>query len=322
MPRKLSKRQRQILNQLERFAESESLEKAFLKVNRGIDFHGRFVHYTKLSRVVQMFESGRWWLTRADSDSLNDVQEARKYGNPELLGRMYQASFSYGSAENAAMWGLYCPGDPFGVMISIDGKAMREWFAEIRSKKCDARLEYPETKAKPGKHVNLSKTEIDCADARDVIYAATKFADTPFREKNRSDILCWCGAMTDEIDGLAQEIKDDKFTGWIKDYEWRQENESRIALRVKNVAGKLPNHLSIKIPDSVIKAMRFTLSPWLKDEYYDETHNVIRALTMKHHPEKIPENLVSRSVITGALESWRNRYQGSVKNLKNAKKNH
>ena len=320
--RELSKRQRLTLKQLERFAKSESLEDAFLMVNRGIDAHGRFVHYTKLSRVAQILESGRWWLTRADSDSLNDVQEARKYGNFELLGRMYQVSFSYGSAENTAMWGLYCPGDPFGVMISIDGKAMREWFAEIRDKKCDARLEYPETKARPGKHVNISKAEIDCSDARDVIYAATKFADTSYREKDRSDILCWYGATTEKIEGLEQEIKGDKFTGWIKDYEWRQENESRIAVRVKGIAGKLPNHLSIKIPDSVLKSMRFTLSPWLKDEYYDETHNVVRALTMKHHPDKIPENLVSRSVITGALESWRNRYQGSVKNLKSVKKNH
>ena len=291
-------------------------------VDRGIDSHGRFVHYTKLSRVVQILESERWWLTRADSDSLNDVQEARKYGNAELLGRMYQASFSYGSAENAAMWGLYCPGDPFGVMISIDGEAMREWFAEIRCKKCDARLEYPETKTKPGKHVNLSKTEIDHADARDVIYVATKFADTPYREKNRSDILYWYGVQTEEIAGLEQEIKDDKFTGWIKDYEWRQENESRIAVCVKDIARKLPNRLSIKIHDSVLESMRFTLSPWLKDEYYDETYNVIRALTLKQHSEKIPGTLISRSVITGALESWRNRYQGSVKNLKSVKKNH
>lgn len=319
---KLTAKQQKTLQQKERFAQSESLEKAFHRVNRGIDLHGRFIHYTKLSRVVQMFESGRWWLTRADSDSLNDVQEARKYGNPELLGRMYQASFSYGSAENAAMWGLYCPGDPFGVMISIDGKAMRKWFAEIRAKKCDARLEYPGTKTKPGKHVNLSMSEIDCADARDVIYAATKFPDTPYREKDRSDILCWYGAITEKIEGLEQEIKGDKFTGWIKDYEWRQENESRIAVRVKGITGKLPNHLSIKIPGSVLKSMRLTLSPWLKDEYYDEAYNVLRALTQKHHSEKIPENLVSRSVITGALESWRDRYQGSVKNPKSVKKNH
>lgn len=322
MRRELSKRQQLALKQKECFVKSEGLEEAFLMVDRGIDSHGRFVHYTKLSRVVQILESGRWWLTRADSDSLNDVQEARKYGNAELLGRMYQASFSYGSAENAAMWGLYCPGDPFGVMISINGKAMREWFAEIRAKNCDARLEYPGTKTKLGKHHDLTKQEIDCADARDVIYAATKFPESSYREKNRRDILCWYGAITEKIKGLAQEIKSDKFTGWIKDYEWRQENESRIAVCVKGIAGKLPNNLSIKIHDSVLESMRFTLSPWLKDEYYDETYNVVRALTLKHHKDKTPGKLVSRSVITGALESWRNRYQGSVKNLKSVKKNH
>ena len=314
--KELTKEQRKKLLQKERFAKSESLAEAFHMVKRGIDAHGRFVHYTTLSCLIQIFMSRRWWLTRSVTDRLNDVQEAKKYGNPELLERMYQASFMYGSAESAAMWGLYCPGDQFGVMISLDGKAMREWFNEIRDKKSSVWLEHPATMRKPSRHVALKKGQIACADAQDVIYAATNFADTSVGGKNRSDRLYWFDSHTDKIDGLAQEINDDKFTGWIKDAEWRQENESRIAIRVKNVAEELTDHLSVNIPVSVLKSMRFTLSPWLKEEFYDGIAGVVRALVMNVHDVKPPRNVVSRSVLTGALEAWRDRSQVTIRESK------
>ncbi len=314
--KELTKEQRKKLLQKERFAKSESLAEAFHMVKRGIDAHGRFVHYTTLSRVVQIFTSRRWWLTRSVTDRLNDVQEAKKYGNPELLERMYQASFMYGSAESAAMWGLYCPGNQFGVMISLDGKAMREWFDEIRGKKSSVWLEHPATTVKPSRHVVLKKSQIDCADAQDVIYAATNFANTSVGGKNRSDSLYWFDSRTEKIEGLAQEINDDKFTGWIKDAEWRQENESRIAVRVKNITEELTDHLSINIPISVLKSMRFTLSPWLKEEFYDGVADVLRALVMNVHDVKPRKDIVFRSVLTGALEAWRGPSQVNIKGSK------
>ena len=314
--KELTSGQRKVLRQKECFAKSKTLEEAFFMVNRGICAHGRFVHYTTLSRVAQIVASGRWWLTRSDSDRLNDLQEARKFGNPELLGRMYQASFAYGSTESAAMWGLYCPGDPFGVMISLNGAAMNKWFDEIRRKKSKVCLEYDRATAKHGRHVELTRGQIDIADARDVIYASTDFKHTSQRcrgRKKRNNKLFWCDMSTDRIDDLEQEISDDKFSGWVKDSEWRQENESRIAIRVKNINGKLPNHLSLDMPETVLKSMSFTLSTWLKEEFYCEVENVVRALFMKMHNEKLPDRIVKRSGLTGALESWRERYYGYLR---------
>lgn len=310
MKKELTPHQRKVLKQKDRFSRSEDLREAFFMANRGVDAHGRFLHYTTLSRVVQIVGSGRWWLTRADSDTLNDVQEAKKFGNAKLLSRTFQASFSYGSAENAAMWGLYCPGDPLGVMISFDGKAMQKWFDRIRKKEIDICMEYPSSKANHGRHVSLPKSKIEMADVRDVIYVATKNSMGYLLEKDRSDTLYWFDARTDKIENLAQQIGDNESTGWLKDYEWRQENESRIAVRVKNVAGALPNHLSVQIDDAVLKSMRFTLSPWLRNEYCEEVSKTIRALVARLHEEKLPKRIVSRSVITGALESWRSRYHG------------
>lgn len=309
----LTPEQRKVLRQKECFARSRTLEEAFFMADRGICAHRRFLHYTTLSRVAQIVASGRWWLTRSDYDHLNDVQEARKFGNSEILGRMYQASFEYGSAESAAMWGLYCPGNPLGVMISLDGKVMNEWFTEVRRKKSKVCLEYDMTTAKHGRHVELTRGQIDMADARDVIYVSTDFKHGDYSckgRKHRSNKLFWFGMSTDKIEDLEQEINGDKFSGWIKDSEWRQENESRIAVRVKNISGKLPAHLSLDIPEAVLKSMRFTLSPWLKEEFYGEAENVVRALFMKMHNEKLPECIVARSGLTGALESWRGRYHG------------
>lgn len=299
------------------FAKSECLEEAFFMIDHSIDAHDRFVHYTTLPRLAQKVESKRWWLTRSDSDCLNDVQEAKKFGNPELLCRMYQSSFSYGTgAESAAMWGLYCHGDPLGVMISLSGVAMREWFEEIRFKKSEVCLEYTKATAKHGRHVKLAKKQIEFADARDVIYAATDFANNSVRLKNRktrSHILRWFDTRTKKIENLAQEINVKKFTGWIKDAEWWQENESRIAVRVKNVDGELPLNISVNIPDSVLKSMIVTLSPWLKAEQYDEISAKIRTLVRGLHDGTVPSHIVSPSVLTGALESWRIRYSGYAK---------
>ena len=299
-----------VLKQQECFAKSESLEEAFFMVNRGINAHDRFLHYTTLDSVKKILKSRRWRLTHSILDRLNDMQETKKFGNSELFRRMYQASFSYGSAESAAMWGLYCPGNPSGIMISISGKAMREWFYEIGSKKSKVCLEYKSTTKKHGRYVELKKGQIEYAEARDVIYAATDFANASFRYKNgknRSHVLRWFDTRTMKIEDLEQEINIDKFTGWIKDAEWWQENESRIAVRVKNVNERLPDNIYINIPDSVLKSMRFTLSPWLNEGQYDDFSGKIRALVMELHDNELPKKLVSPSVLTGALESWRNR---------------
>lgn len=315
MKKELTARQRKVLRQKECFAKSETLREAFFMLNRGIDAHARFLHYTTLPRVVQMLTSGCWWLTRADAGHLNDAHEAKKYGDPKLLCRMYQASFAYGSAESAAMWGLYCPGNPLGVMISVNGAEMRKWFAEIRRKKSKVCLEYDRACAKHGRQVELSKRQIDIADARDVIYAATDFK-CPVRhrrgKKNRSHKLFWFGMSTGRIDNLEQEINEDVFSGWIKDSEWQQENESRVGVRVKSITGRLPDHLSIAIPDYIYKSMRFTLSPWLKEEYYCEIESMVRALFMRFHGEKLPQRIVASSGLTGALESWRARYGAHI----------
>lgn len=314
----LTQSQLTMLEQRLRFAQAKTLEDAFEKAGCGIGLHRRFVHYTTLSRLLQIIMSGRWWLTRSNAVQLNDVQEARKYGNSEILGRMYQASFGYGTAESAAMWGLYCPGNPLGVMISLDGDAMIDWFGKIREKNGAFSLEYGKATGRHGRQLELENRQIDEADARDVIYAATGFSPAAQYkgDKNRCNTLFWFDVFTTKIENLEREIKGDKFSGWMKDLEWRQENESRIAVRVKNVNGALPDHLSISVTDPVLKSMRITLSPWLREEYYAEVENVVRALFMTIHNGKLPRELVARSNLTGALEAWRERYCGAIEHLK------
>ena len=79
-----------------------------------------------------------------------------------------------------------------------------------------------------------------------------------------------CGAM---LPKLEDEIKADCCTGWMKDYEWRHERESRICLRVGKADG--PNGLWSRVSPELIEAMKFTFSPWLPREYEEDVKRII-----------------------------------------------
>jgi hypothetical protein len=292
----------------EHFIASETIEEAFVRGNGAILMGHNCLHYTTLSRLYQKLATKRWWLTRSDSVRLNDAQECRKYGDSELLSRTFQGSFSLGAAESAAMWVLYNKAMPHGVMVSIGKKAMNDWRQKIKKCKMDVRLEYPSKRMIEEKSRTLSLKEVESADLRDVIYAATSFSNNKKDnyDKKRRNTLTWLDVTTREIENLDKEITCQNVTGWIKDYEWRHENETRISVRLKKSTVKMPEHISIAIPEDVIKSMRFTLSPWLSEKCFEEVASQLRAVISPYYGgiEKVPSNLVRRSSIAGALDWW------------------
>ncbi len=84
------------------FAQVATLSAAAKSVWCG-GWHNTYQHYTTLSSVVSKILERKWWLSRSDSDALNDRQESAKFGDQELIGRTYQASFVHGAAESAKM---------------------------------------------------------------------------------------------------------------------------------------------------------------------------------------------------------------------------
>jgi hypothetical protein len=267
----------------------------------GKDFepHGFYQHYTTLSSLVDKL-SGRWWFARSDNGELNDKQESIKFGNKKISARTYQTSFVHGAAESVALWSLYAPSDPFAVRITIPGKALKDWVDGLKGD-CLHFGDSPKSR------------EIKCAELKDIIYAAVAFSDRGTREDNRMksrDIprcnsLYWaevnCGA---NIPDLEQQIKKDCCTGWMKDYEWRHERESRICLRVERAGG--PKALWCKVTSDLIEKMKFTFSPWLPIKYEDQVRDIILSALKPTESERGPNakkyaDRFRRSVVQGAI---------------------
>ena len=255
----------------------------------GRDLFDYYQHYTTLSSVITKIGERHWWLSRSDSERLNDGQESQKFGVRRYYRRTYQTSFVYGSSESAALWGMYAPGNPFALRITIPGNAIRNWVEELKHKSIHSK--------------NNVDHPIDEVDFKDIIYAAVGFTDQNKTrlDRKRHNILHWSGESTSEIPDLEKEIKNDECSGWLKDYEWRHENESRLCVRIKKAIGA--TSMWIPISAELLESMSFTFSPWLDKSYESQVEDIISTV-YKRLLDKKDLNLSSkfhRSVLQGAL---------------------
>ena len=285
-----------------RFGEAETFEKATEIVwGNGRDWHGFYQHYTTLSSAVTKISSGRWWLSRSDSDTLNDRQESLKFGKRSDYSRTYQASFVHGSAESAALWGLYVPEDPFAIRITVSGKAMQEWVESLKNETI---------------HTEKSECKIESVDFRDIIYAAVGFRD---KKKTRLDVtrnngLYWAGVNSpSKLPNIEDAIHDGKCSTWMKDYEWRHECESRLCVRVEKVHGA--KAMWVPVCENLTLSMKFTFSPWLDVSCESEVERILKdTLVARYGEDNVKKTLngkpFRRSVLQGALNLRYGRCKG------------
>ena len=279
----------------ERFVEAEDFESA-VGVVWGESFkpHNYYQHYTTLSKVVTKLSEKRWWFANSYNGDFNDRQESLKFGDSKISKRTYQASFVHGTAENVALWSMYAPSDPFAIRITMPGEKLGEWVDSLRGKYL-----YSESDKKTCK---IEKSEL-----KDIIYAAVDFRDRKrtSRDIGRCNSLYWSEVSCDvKMPSLEEQIKKAYCTGWMKDYEWRHERESRICLRVKKAGG--PKGLWCEVTPELIESMKFTFSPWLPKEYEDEVKEVIvNALKITEEKRgsraKQYSDRFRRSVLQGAI---------------------
>jgi hypothetical protein len=266
-------------------------------------YHPYYQHYTFLDSVVTKILKQEWWLTRSDSVRLNDLQEAKKFGNSQLLKRTYQASFSKGTAESAAMWGLYVRDNPFAVRILIPGKAIEEWMSDVSL--CD--------------NVKCANNKIEAAKFQDLIYAAVPFlhGQRDSLDKKRGNSVSWEGMNCNfkgaddrqskiEGDKLVRDLHEDEVTGFVKDYEWRHEREARLCVQLRKASSR--KAIPIKIPLGVIASMSFTMSPWVDPKHEKHIRKSIQCaldvirMSAKEEPKiKFNSQPFRRSVLQGAF---------------------
>ena len=85
-------------------------------------------HYTKLDRVVDIFESRKWHLGNAKC--MNDRLEYAN-GNFEQWENIFFASFMTDVKESIAMWSMYAQPWEDGVLITIPKKAVVNWIKSV-----------------------------------------------------------------------------------------------------------------------------------------------------------------------------------------------
>lgn len=286
------------------FQRSRSLEDCIRAAEMGSMLHTQYQHYTTFARALQIFKHRRLWLTRGDSESLNDQIEWQKYGpSKKIWKNLFQASFSYGTAEHAFMWYVYCrTHDNRAVRITFSRDAMILWKAELQKVVNDGvqirSWKKPDEQDSPAKALG-----VDRADIQDILYLAVDDRDRYSRKRNNT--VAW-GTQVIHFETLPDDIRSPNVAGWIKDYEWRAEHETRIRIMTKPTT-KTVKSISIPIPFEVLRKASLTFGPWTTD---DEAKDMIRQFRTAISTDQPKLSLSSRffkySFLFGAVENWRN----------------
>jgi len=252
------------------FSKAESFDLAAgMVLNKCVGYHC-YQHYSRMESILTKIIQKRWFLTRCSSKKMNDWQEPRKFDNWQgALKRSYVACFVRGSAEDVAMWGLYGKSNPLALRVTIPGKTLEKWMSEIeikasKGKSCSDRLKKLGAKKSDGTPIH--SRDICASVFRDVLYAAVNKDDHEEFATVRSNAVCWRNKYYHFKDGedVESRVFSGQYAGFIKDYEWNYEKETRLCVELKKDIGE--DNISIAIPDYVIENMRFTLSPWLPKE--------------------------------------------------------
>lgn len=210
---------------------------AYLKEKGGN--HNNYSHYTSWDALQQILKNKSFLLTRGNSMRINDQQEAQMKGARDEWYKTFIGSFSFGTSENMAMWGLY--GLPWedAVRIVIPKDKMNdwinsidyvEWFSNGRSFPCSAEF-------------TKSLTDVIYIGGQKSLQLTHYMTNYPINE----------GHPLHEID------KDRRMTGLIKSYAWHYENEVRIRIQLSQKTNY--EKISISIPADVAESITVTTGP-------------------------------------------------------------
>ena len=202
--------------------------------------HNCYYHYTSWDSLCKIYNGQSFLLTRGNSLNINDQHEALMKGSWEEWNKTYIGSFSFGSAENMAMWGLY--GLPWedAVRIAIPKKAMLNWIENINT----VYLWNQTTKQPVSAKICLS----------DMVYVSGKAHSNKLQLTHKDSTF-----ETANRYGLRNVSTDPRMTGHIKNYAWRYENEVRLHIRLSHSTGY--EKILVNIPPEVLSEITVTTGP-------------------------------------------------------------
>ena len=202
--------------------------------------HQSYYHYTTWESLEKIYANQSFLLTRGNSLNINDQHEALMKGSWQEWNKTYIGSFSYGAAENMAMWGLY--GLPWedAVRIEIPKEAMTAWVNSIN----EVELWGSNDPLPVNADVHLS----------DIVYVHGQAGSNKMQLTHR-DTTMW----VTQGSGLMGVDRDPRMTGYIKNYAWHYENEVRLIVRLLHDEGN--EKVKLLIPENVLSRIQVVTGP-------------------------------------------------------------
>lgn len=207
--------------------------------------HESYYHYTSWDSLVKIMQNKSFLLTRGNSLSINDYNEARK-GSREEWNRTFIGSFSFGSAEIMAMWGLYCLPWSDAVRISIPKDKMNRWQQSIHF-------------IKPFVNGRTVEYRDRCdVSLNDIVYVeGTKGSDS-IKLKHGNKVI-----NIKTVNTLLGVDISPRMTGYIKNSAWKYENEVRLRIQLENNNTSF-DRISVDIPCDVVDSFIITSGPYFQ----------------------------------------------------------
>ena len=284
-----------------KFSEQTNAWSAVSLVQRLGACHNCYTRYTTVDRICEIIESGRMWFNRADSNAFDDAQETEKFGHYIPKRRLYYTCFNYAIAENAAMWGLYGQPTYQSIRISVGPRALNKWVLRLNQGQL-AVWRTPRNSTTNRKTCGMASVER--AGFNDIVYASVRKDENA---PERTNTLFWNESFTAPIPCLDKTKNGRRLTGFLKDYEWHFEQESRLWIKTKETYSS--KAILVEVPDDILLRMGFVLSPWCSTEEVQIVVNRLRtSFTKRFRDDRhFNESQVRESHLSGALKRWKER---------------
>lgn len=212
-------------------------------------------HYTKIQRVIDIFDSKKWHLSNASCT--NDQLEFAN-GDPMRWKNMFFASFMTDVKESIGMWSMYAQPWEDGVLLTIPKTIFRNWI-----KSTNRIIEVSCADFKPtGRYVKVD-------DKNKLFLSSVAYSNCDNPEADEK--LAWSTAVNTKIKN-ASHIPE--LTGYIKNSAWDYEREIRIKAVLSEGHGF--QRAAIDIPETVLNSITIFAGPLFEGKLEDRLkHEVL-----------------------------------------------
>ncbi len=217
----------------------DTVEALTAKLQADAARHRIFYHYTNVTGLIGILRSG--YLHLSSLRCMNDKTEVF-YGDDQHRDNTFAFSFSTGTKENMALWGLYSIPWIEGVRLDISNALLEKMLRSPHA------LYHLPTETAPD-YVPFSPDT-----ARDLTLFDVVYCNEEGHMKSRDFKISESLVVQDHP----------HLIGYVKKDAWSYENETRIRICFDN-AERL-SAIALKLPEAFQSDVRITVAPWFQGD--------------------------------------------------------